>query len=63
MCVKSPLIVPGAADFDSVVPTSFRTFSIASTPSTIIATTGPSVMKSNSMFRTFLPCFSMISSV
>jgi len=53
--VKSPLIVPGNADFDSVSPHNFLTFSIASTPSTAIATIGFDVIKFKSWSLTFSP--------
>jgi hypothetical protein len=52
ICAKSHLIVPGAADFGSVDPTIFLTYSTASTHSITIANTGVFLIASTTLFRT-----------
>jgi|GEM_PF-1540399 hypothetical protein len=51
ICAKSHLIVPGVADFGSVDPTIFLTYSTASTHSTTIASTGVFLMYSTTLFK------------
>ena len=52
---KSPLIVPGAADLDSVAPAIFLTKLTASTPSSTIAITGFFCIASRLRLKAFSP--------
>src|SRR5579871_335045 len=55
VCARSPLIEPGAAASGSVAPISCRHPSIAPSPSTASATSGPLVMNETSPSKNGLP--------